>query len=128
MLPAELTYTETHEYLRLQSGEATVGITDHAARELGDIVYVELPAVGTAFKKGQVFGVVESVKAVSDLYMPVGGTVMDTNANLVDDPGILNRDPYGQGWMVRLRVADPAEAAGLLSAAAYSESIEHRTP
>lgn len=125
MIPEDLKYTESHEYVRLQDGVATVGITDHATEELGDVVFVELPKDGAVLKKGDTFGVVESVKAVSDLYMPVSGTILATNGALSDDPATLNRDPYGDGWMIRIQVSDPSEADGLLSASAYSQAIAH---
>ncbi|MEJ2503709.1 MAG: glycine cleavage system protein GcvH [Gemmatimonadota bacterium] len=125
-LPADLLYTEEHEYLAKTGEDAvyTVGITDYAQGELGDIVFVELPAAGDSFDKGDTFGTVEAVKAVSDLYMPVGGEIVAVNEDLNDDPSKVNTDPYGEGWMVRIRVTDPAQLDGLLDAEAYAGQIE----
>ena len=124
-MPADLLYTEEHEYLK-KAGEAGVyiiGVTDYAQGELGDVVFVELPSVGDAFKKMDVFGTVEAVKAVSDLYCPVKGQVLDVNADLDDDPSLVNSDPYGAGWMIRLKVADPSELSMLLGSEGYAEHI-----
>ena|ERR1041385_7001503 len=121
--PEELLYSRSHEWVRLQGGEATVGITDHAQEALNDIVYVELPKVGQSFGQEEEFGVVESVKSVSDLYMPIAGEVIAVNTGLDDKPETLNEDPYGAGWLVRLRVKDPGQAQKLLSAAAYRKTI-----
>ncbi len=123
-IPAELRYAKSHEWVRLEGdGTATVGITDYAQNSLGDITYVQAPKVGAALKAGDAFGVVESVKAASDLYAPVGGTVLAVNAALDGAPEIVNRDPYGDGWMLRLKLADPAAAAALLDAAAYGKLL-----
>jgi glycine cleavage system H protein len=120
--PATLRYAKTHEWLRLEAdGTATVGITDYAQGSLGDITYVQLPKVGAALRQGSPFGVVESVKAASDVYSPVGGTVVAVNTALDSAPETLNRDPYGAGWILKLKPADPAEAGALLEAAAYAE-------
>ena len=108
--PEELLYSRSHEWVRLQGGEATVGITDHAQEALNDIVYVELPKVGQSFGQEEEFGVVESVKSVSDLYMPIAGEVIAVNTGLDDKPETLNEDPYGAGWLVRVRVKDPGQA------------------
>jgi len=116
-------YAESHEYARLENGEAVIGISDHAQSELGDIVFVELPAVGKTLAKGQVFGTVESVKAASDLYMPVGGTVSAANDALQGDPALVNKEPYAGGWMIRIRPANPAEMDSLMSAQAYGKTI-----
>lgn len=121
--PEELLYSKSHEWVRLQGGEATIGITDHAQEVLNDIVYVELPKVGQAFGQEEEFGVVESVKSVSDLYMPIAGEVIAVNTELDDKPETLNQDPYGAGWLLRIRVKDPAQAKGLLSAADYRKSV-----
>lgn len=121
--PEELLYSKSHEWVRLQGGEATIGITDHAQEALNDIVYVELPKVGQSFGPEEEFGVVESVKSVSDLYMPIAGEVIAVNTGLDDKPETLNEDPYGSGWLIRVRVKDPAQAKQLLSAAAYRKTI-----
>lgn len=120
-IPADLRYAKSHEWLRPESdGTVTVGITDYAQNSLGDITYVQTPKVGAVLKAGEVFGVVESVKAASDLYAPVAGTVVAVNAALEQAPETVNRAPYGEGWMLRLQPADPAAAAGLLDATAYA--------
>ncbi|MHB1261869.1 MAG: glycine cleavage system protein GcvH [Thermoplasmatota archaeon] len=121
--PADLLYSKSHEWVRIQGGEATIGITDHAQEALNDIVYVELPKVGQSFTLEQEFGVVESVKSVSDLYMPIAGEVIAVNSALDDAPETLNDDPYGDGWLIRIKVKDPAQAKQLLSAAAYTKEI-----
>ncbi|MEA3165385.1 MAG: glycine cleavage system protein [Thermoplasmata archaeon] len=121
--PADLLYSKSHEWVRIQGGEATIGITDHAQEALNDIVYVELPKVGQSFTLEQEFGVVESVKSVSDLYMPIAGEVIAVNSALEDAPETLNDDPYGDGWLVRIKVKDGAQAKQLLSAAAYTKEI-----
>lgn len=125
-VPADLLYTEEHEYLK-KTGEAgvyQVGITDYAQGELGDVVYVELPSVGESFARNAVFGTVEAVKAVSDLYCPISGEVVEVNASLSDDPGQVNSDPYGAGWMVKIRVSDESELDTLLGPAEYGEHID----
>jgi glycine cleavage system H protein len=120
-VPGELRYAKSHEWLRLEGdGTATVGITDYAQGSLGDITYVQLPKVGAALRQGEPFGVVESVKAASDVYVPVGGTVVAVNRALDSAPEALNKDPYGAGWILKLKVSDPAEAGALLEAAAYA--------
>jgi len=123
-IPADLLYTPEHEYVR-KIGDALVevGITDYAQGELGDIVFVELPKPGARFDRMAVFGTVEAVKAVSELFCPVSGEVVEVNPKLEGDPGLVNRDPYGAGWMIRLRLADPAELGTLLDAAAYRAKI-----
>ncbi len=122
-IPETLRYSEDHEWLRIEDGEGVVGITAHAADELGDVVFVELPEVGRKLAKGETFGVIESVKTASDLFAPVAGEVVAVNDALGDEPELVNSEPYAGGWMVRLRLDDPAAAEGLLDAAAYSESI-----
>ena len=118
--PADLRYAKSHEWLKLEAdGTATAGITDYAQAALGDITYVQLPKVGAVLKQGAAFGVVESVKAASDLYAPVGGTVLAVNTALDSAPETLNKDPYGAGWIMRLKPASPDEAGALLDAAAY---------
>jgi glycine cleavage system H protein len=121
--PEGLHYSKSHEWVKLDGTEATIGITDHAQEALNDIVYVELPKVGQSFDQEAEFGVVESVKSVSDLYMPVAGTVTAVNTALEDEPETLNQDPYGKGWLVRVKVKDPAQVKGLLSASAYKATI-----
>ena len=121
-VPEELQYTRSHEWVRTEGDTTTIGITDHAQDELGDVVFVELPEVGATFDVGDSFGTVESVKAVSDLYIPVGGEVTEVNEALNDQPEKINEDPYGEGWMVKLRVSD--EGSGLLSASDYEQFVE----
>ena len=127
MVPAELRYTKEHEWVRQDGDVATVGITQFAADELGDVVFVELPAVGSTIEQHATFGVVESVKAVSDLFLPVGGEVIQTNGALTQTPELVNSDPYGKAWMIRLEVADPGEVAGLMDAAAYAKHCDERS-
>jgi glycine cleavage system H protein len=124
-IPEGLRYTTEHEYLR-ESDEPDVfyvGITDYAQGELGDVVYVELPEPGDSFAPMETFGTIEAVKAVSDLYCPLGGEVVDINDALDDDPELVNSDPYGEGWMIQLRLDDPAEAETLMDAASYGAHI-----
>jgi len=124
-IPGDLRYTVEHEYVRRGGDGAIVqvGITDYAQGELGDVVYVELPKVGTSVARKDVFGTIEAVKAVSELYAPVAGTVTEVNTALEADPALVNRDPYGAGWMIKLRVKDPAELAQLLDSEAYKKHI-----
>ena len=122
--PADLKYTKDHEWLRAEGKIAVVGITDHAQDALGDIVFVELPAVGVEVKARGTFGVVESVKAVSDLFAPVSGTVVEVNSALPDAPDAINKDPYGAGWMIKVTMADPKEVDGLMSAADYEKLVQ----
>lgn len=123
-IPTGLRYAASHEWLKVESdGTALVGITDYAQNSLGDITYVQLPKVGATLTAGATFGVVESVKAASDIYAPVGGTVVAVNEALQNAPETVNRDPYEGGWMLRLKPANPAEAAKLLDAAAYGKSL-----
>ena len=124
-IPADLRYTEKHEYVK-QVGDGSivqVGITDYAQGELGDVVYVELPKVGASFGRMDVFGTIEAVKAVSELYAPVAGAVTEVNTALEGDPALVNRDPYGAGWMIKLRVKNAAELERLLGSAAYKKHI-----
>jgi glycine cleavage system H protein len=123
MIPADLRYTKEHEWVRVEGDVATIGITQHAADLLGDIVFVELPAPGAALEQFATFGVVESVKAVSDLFAPVGGEVVETNAGLAAAPEVVNSDPYGAGWLLRLRVADAAQVDALLDPVAYEALV-----
>jgi len=117
--PSELKYTKEHAWVRTQGAEALVGVTDHAQKELGDIVFVETPPVGASLARLKPFGVVESVKSVSDLHAPVSGTVVRVNETLAATPEIVNKDPYGAGWIVAVALADPTELAELMSAAEY---------
>ena len=124
-IPKDLLYTEDHEYLK-PAGEADVmyiGITDFAQGELGDIVFIELPKVGAKFKKHDVFGTIEAVKAVSELYAPVNGEVLEINARLDAEPALVNSSPYGDGWMVKMRLTDSSEKAGLLDASGYAAKV-----
>ena len=121
--PADLRYTTADEWVRVADGEATIGITDYAQDQLGDVVYVELPEVGRRLAQGDPFGVIESVKAVSDLFTPVGGEVLARNESLLTSPERVNASPYGDGWMIRVRLSDPAEPAALLSAEAYRAQL-----
>jgi glycine cleavage system H protein len=122
-VPEGLRYSEEHEWVTVADGVATVGITDYAQEELGDIVFVELPAVGAALTKGAPLGVVESVKAVSDVYAPVSGTVVETNGALGGNPEIVNEDPYGTGWMVKVTVSDAGELDQLMTAQQYAAFV-----
>lgn len=124
-VPQDYLYTEEHEYLKktAESGVFQVGITDYAQGELGDVVYVELPQVGQKFARMDVFGTVEAVKAVSDLYCPITGEIVEVNGSLADDPAQVNSDPYGAGWMLKIRVADESELDALLGAEEYSKHI-----
>jgi glycine cleavage system H protein len=123
MVPADLHYTKDHEWVRVADDIATVGITAFAAEQLGDIVFVELPDAGRTLEQHATFGVVESVKAVSDLFAPVGGEVTEANAELAARPELVNEDPYQAGWMIKVRIADPGQVAGLLDATAYDELV-----
>ena len=120
-VPGDLQYTKSHEWVRVEDGVATVGITDHAQDELGDVVFVELPETGATLAPGDAFGAVESVKAVSDLYAPVGGEVVEVNSALEDSPEKINEDPYGEGWIVKIRVSGEGD---LLSASDYEQFLE----
>lgn len=124
-IPQDVLYTEEHEYLKPtgEEGVYAVGITAYAQGELGDIVFLELPSVGDRFERGATFGTVEAVKAVSDLYAPAGGEVVGVNEKLDQDPAIVNTDPYGEGWMIRLRVSDPSELDALMGADEYRSHI-----
>lgn len=123
--PSDLLYSEEHEYLKAtdEDGVYAIGITDYAQGELGDVVFVELPDVGVTLRKMEVFGTIEAVKAVSDLYCPIDGEVVEVNAELNDDPSLVNSDPYGSGWMIRLKVKNPDDLSGLLGADGYAEHI-----
>ena len=121
--PSELKYTKDHEWLKIEGNEAFIGITDFAQRELGDIVYIDVNTVGEEVAKDEVFGTVEAVKTVSDLFMPVTATVLEVNAVLNDNPELVNSDPYGQGWMVKVNISDLAEVDGLLDAESYKALV-----
>jgi len=123
MEPSDLRYTKDHEWVRLDGGHAVVGITDYAQNQLGDVVYVELPAVGRTVGKGEAFGVVESVKSVADLYAPVAGKVVAVNDALGSSPEEVNHSPYGEGWMIRLEPSDPSEAERLMDSDAYAAHV-----
>lgn len=118
-IPTDLKYSKEHEWIKLEGDTAVIGITDYAQNELGDIVFVELPEVGQEAKKMEPFGTIEAVKAVSDLFSPVSGRVVEVNKALEDDPMAINRDAYGEGWMIKVEVSDPSEADELLSADDY---------
>jgi glycine cleavage system H protein len=122
--PENLKYTKDHEWAKVEGNTVTVGITDHAQRELGDVVYVELPAVGRVLKKGETFGVVESIKAVSDLYAPINGKVLEANAALKDNPADINQDPHGKAWLIKVELSDTAALTELMDAGAYSKYVE----
>lgn len=121
--PENLRYTKDHEWIRLEGNEATIGITEFAQQELGDIVYVEIETVGKALAAETVFGTVEAVKTVSDLYLPVAGTITEVNPALASSPELVNSDPYGEGWMIKMTVKDPADLDKLMDAAAYGNIV-----
>jgi glycine cleavage system H protein len=123
-IPEELSYTKDHEWVRVKGDNATIGITDHAQRQLGDVVYVELPKAGDKFEAAEPFGSVESVKAVSEIYMPIAGSVVEVNDTLNDSPERVNEDPYGDGWMVVVKMSEPSQVDGLLSAIEYEDYIK----
>jgi len=123
MYPENLRYTKEHEWLLVEGGTGTVGITNHAQEELGDIVYVDLPRVGTQLTQASPLGSVESVKAVSEIYSPASGEVTETNAALADAPEKLNEDPYGAGWLVKIKLSDPGQAGSLMTAAEYETYV-----
>jgi glycine cleavage system H protein len=122
--PEDLSYTKDHEWVRVKGEEATVGITDHAQNQLGDVVYVELPKVGDKFEAGEPFGSVESVKAVSEIYMPLSGSVLAINETLNDSPELVNEAPYGDGWMIVIKIENASQVDGLLSAIEYEDYIK----
>jgi len=128
MDPGNLRYTKEHEWVRVEGDIGIIGITFHAQKELGDIVYVDLPKVGASTQQGKAIGSVESVKAVSDLYTPVSGEVVEVNPLLAESPEILNSDPYGSGWLVKIKLSDPGEAGKLLTAAEYQAYTGTESP
>lgn len=123
-LDPECKYSEEHEWIRVEGDEAVIGISDYAQEQLSDIVYVELPEVGDTFAKGDIFAVVESVKAASDVYIPTSGEILEINETLEDSPEVVNEDPYGEAWFVRIALADPAELDDLLDPAAYQAFVD----
>jgi glycine cleavage system H protein len=124
--PTQFRYTKEHEWLELKGDIATIGITDYAQHELGDVVFVELPAVGAKIVTGKTFGSVESVKAVSEIYAPASGEVVEANGELHNKPEAINTDPHGAGWLIRVKLANPAEANSLLDSAAYETFVEEK--
>jgi len=123
-VPANLLYTEDHEWVRVEGDEAFIGITDFAQNELGDIVFVEVETMDEELDKGDTFGTIEAVKTVSDMFMPIGGTVLEVNETLEDTPEIINSDAYGDGWIIKVKIADASELDKLIDADAYKNSIE----
>lgn len=121
--PGTLRYTKDHEWIKIEGTTATVGITDFAQHELGDIVFVDIPSVGKKFGANEIFGTVEAVKTVSDLYLPISGTITEVNGDLEGNPESVNSDPYGKGWMIKMEIANAAEVDGLLDAAAYQALV-----
>ncbi len=122
-IPSELKYTKDHEWVRVEGDIATVGVTDFAQSELGDIVFVEVDTVDEELEAEEVFGSIEAVKTVSDLFMPLSGEILELNAQIEASPELVNADPYGEGWMIKIKIKDPAEVESLLSAEAYQEAI-----
>lgn len=122
-IPSNLKYTKDHEWILVQGDTAIIGVTDFAQGELGDVVFVEIETEGETLSRGDTFGTIEAVKTVSDLFMPVGGLVAEVNSKLGDEPELVNSDPYGEGWMVKIKISDPAELSGLLTAADYEAMI-----
>ena len=124
MYPDEFYYTKDHEWIKIEAGKAIVGITEFAQKQLGDVVYLELPKVGTQFESHQSLGVVESVKAVSDIYSPISGEVIEANEELNDSPELVNQDPHGKGWIIQLKIKDESELEKLMSASEYEKFLE----
>jgi glycine cleavage system H protein len=118
-VPENLLYTKDHEWLRVEGGFGYVGVTDFAQGELGDVVFIEIETVGETLKKEEVFGTIEAVKTVSDMFMPVGGEILELNPALEESPDVVNKDPFGKGWMVKIKITDPSETASLLTAEQY---------
>ena len=123
MYPADYRYTKDHEWIKVEGPVGTIGITDYAQSELGDVVFAELPKVGATIKAGESFGTIESVKAVSEIFTPVSGEIAEINSKLVDTPEIINKDPHGSAWLVKIRLSDPKEVSALMDAAAYETYI-----
>jgi glycine cleavage system H protein len=126
MYPKDYRYTKEHEWIKMDGAAGTIGITDYAQNELGDVVFVELPKIGTRLKAGQSLGTVESVKAVSEIFTPVSGEVTETNPALVDAPEKINSDPHGSAWLIKIRLSDPKEASSLMDAAAYEAYVTEK--
>ena len=126
MYPSELRYTKDHEWVKVEGATATIGITDYAQHELGDVVFVELPKPGATYSAGQSFGTVESVKAVSDIYCPVSGEVLEVNGSLANEPEQINKDPQGAAWLIKVKLSNPAEAGALLDATAYEAYVKEK--
>ncbi len=122
-IPETLKYTKDHEWIRIEGNEAYIGITEFAQRELGDIVFVEIETIGESLVREEVFGTVEAVKTVSDIFMPVSGDILEVNGKLESSPDLVNKDPYGEGWMIKISIKDTAELEGLLTAKQYSELL-----
>lgn len=122
--PEDLKYLDSHEYVRLEGDTATIGISAFAVEQLGDVVFIELPEVGDSLEKGESFGTVESVKAVEDMYAPISGSVIERNEALIDSPEAIAEDPYGQGWLLKIRISNPDELQDALSAAEYKAKVE----
>ena len=118
-IPSDLLYTKDHEWLRIEGNTGYVGITDFAQGELGDVVFVEIETLGETLSKGDVFGTIEAVKTVSDMFMPVGGEILEVNATIEESPDVVNKDPYGKGWMIKIKITDSSEAAAMLSPDQY---------
>lgn len=123
MYPADYRYTKDHEWIKVDGPVGTIGITDYAQSELGDVVFAELPKVGATMKAGESFGTIESVKAVSEIFTPVSGEITEINSKLVDTPEVINKDPHGSAWLVKIRLSDPKEVSALMDAAAYESYI-----
>ncbi len=122
--PEDLKYTKEHEWIRVEGTDATIGISDYAQESLGDVVFLELPEVGNEFGAGEAFGVVESVKAVSDLYSPLSGKIAEVNNDIVDTPEVMNSEPYGVGWLIKLTMSDPSELKNLMDVKAYESYVK----
>ena len=122
--PDDRFYSKSHEWIRVEGETATIGITDHAQKELGDVVFVELPDLGEIFDEGQEFGTIESVKAVSELFLPIAGEIVEVNKTLIDEPNAVNEDPHGDGWLVQVKVSSDGVLDGLMNAAAYEKFVE----
>jgi len=122
-IPANLLYTKDHEWISVEDGIGIIGVTDFAQGELGDIIFLEIETVGETLKKGDTFGTVEAVKTVSDLFMPISGEVLELNPELENSPALINTDPYGKGWIIKVKITDPAEASDLMSAEKYKNLI-----
>jgi len=123
-IPENLLYSEDHEWIRVEGDEAFIGITDFAQKELGDIVYIEVETLDETLDQGEVFGTIEAVKTVSDMMMPIGGTVIEVNEDLADEPEDVNKDPYGKGWLIKIKMSDSSQLNGLLDQTAYKANIE----